>query len=33
MLLPENHQYPPLPITDTTAFEVLGVVTYVIHRV
>jgi len=33
MLMPENQQYPPLAITDTTAFEVWGVVTYVIHRV
>jgi DNA polymerase V len=33
MLLPENQQYPPMPITETTAFEVWGVVTYVIHRV
>jgi DNA polymerase V len=33
MLLPENQQYPPLPITETTAFEVWGVVTYMIHRV
>ncbi len=33
MLVPENQQYPPLPITETTAFEVWGVVTYVIHRV
>jgi DNA polymerase V len=33
MLMPENQQYPPLPITETTAFEVWGVVTYVIHRV
>jgi DNA polymerase V len=32
-LMPENAQYPPLPITETTAFEVWGVVTYVIHRV
>src|SRR5215475_9076421 len=32
-LVPENHQYPPLAITETTAFEVWGVVTYVIHRV
>ena len=32
MLLPENPQCPPLPITETTAFEVWGVVTYVIHR-
>jgi len=33
VLMPENAQYPPLPITETTAFEVWGVVTYVIHRV
>ena len=33
VLMPENQQYPPLPITETTAFEVWGVVTYVIHRV
>jgi DNA polymerase V len=33
ILVPENSQYPPLPITETTAFEVWGVVTYVIHRV
>jgi DNA polymerase V len=33
MLVPENTQYPPLLITETTAFEVWGVVTYVIHRV
>ncbi len=33
MLVPENTQYPPLAITDTMAFEVWGVVTYVIHRV
>jgi len=33
MLMPENQQYPPLSITETTAFEVWGVVTYVIHRV
>jgi DNA polymerase V len=33
MLMPENQQYPPLPITETTTFEVWGVVTYVIHRV
>jgi DNA polymerase V len=33
LLMPENHQYPPLAITETTAFEVWGVVTYVIHRV
>jgi DNA polymerase V len=33
MLVPENQQYPPLAITETTAFEVWGVVTYVIHRV
>ena len=33
LLMPENQQYPPLPITETTAFEVWGVVTYVIHRV
>ena len=33
MLVPENHQYPPLAITETTAFEVWGVVTYVIHQV
>ena len=33
MLVPENNQYPPLAITETTAFEVWGVVTYVIHRV
>ena len=33
MLMPENQQYPPLAITETTAFEVWGVVTYVIHRV
>jgi DNA polymerase V len=33
MLFPENQQYPPLPITETMAFEVWGVVTYVIHRV
>jgi DNA polymerase V len=33
LLVPENQQYPPLPITETTAFEVWGVVTYVIHRV
>ena len=32
MLLPENQQYAPLPITEITAFEVWGVVTYVIHR-
>jgi DNA polymerase V len=32
LLMPENQQYPPLPITETTAFEVWGVVTYVIHR-
>jgi|SRR5712691_3345509 len=32
VLLPENPHYPPLPITETTAFEVWGVVTYVIHR-
>ena len=31
--MPENQQYPPLPITETTAFEVWGVVTYMIHRV
>src|SRR5256886_15845351 len=33
ILIRENQQYPPLPITETTAFEVWGVVTYVIHRV
>jgi DNA polymerase V len=33
VLMPENAHYPPLPITETTAFEVWGVVTYVIHRV
>jgi len=33
VLMPENQQFPPLPITETTAFEVWGVVTYVIHRV
>src|SRR5262249_38214246 len=33
MRVPENNQYPPLAITETTAFEVWGVVTYVIHRV
>ena len=33
MLVPENNQYPPLTITKTTAFEVWGIVTYVIHRV
>jgi DNA polymerase V len=33
LLMPENQQYPPLPITETTTFEVWGVVTYVIHRV
>ena len=33
LLVPENNQYLPLPITETTAFEVWGVVTYVIHRV
>ena len=33
ILVPENNQYLPLPITETTAFEVWGVVTYVIHRV
>lgn len=33
MLVPENQQYPPFPITEATAFEVWGVVTYVIHRV
>src|SRR2546428_8860910 len=33
VLMPENQQYPPLPITGTMAFEVWGVVTYVIHRV
>jgi DNA polymerase V len=33
MLMPENQQYPPLAITEATAFEVWGVVTYVIHRV
>jgi DNA polymerase V len=33
MLMPENQQYPPLSITETTAFEVWGVVAYVIHRV
>ena len=33
VLMPENQQYPPLPITGSTAFEVWGVVTYVIHRV
>ena len=33
ILVPENHQYPPLAITEATAFEVWGVVTYVIHRV
>jgi DNA polymerase V len=33
VLMPENQYYPPLPITETTAFEVWGVVTYVIHRV
>ena len=33
MLIPENNQYPPLPIMETTTFEVWGVVTYVIHRV
>jgi len=33
MLVPENQQYPPLAIRETTAFEVWGVVTYVIHRV
>jgi DNA polymerase V len=32
LLMPENQQYPPLPITETTAFEVWGVVTYVIHQ-
>ena len=32
MLMPENSQYAPLPITEATAFEVWGVVTYVIHR-
>jgi DNA polymerase V len=32
VLMPENQQYPPLPITETTAFEVWGVVTYVIHQ-
>ena len=33
VLMPANQQYPPLPITKATAFEVWGVVTYVIHRV
>jgi DNA polymerase V len=33
LLMPENHQYPPLAITETTAFEVWGVLTYAIHRV
>lgn len=33
MLMPENQHYPPLAITEATAFEVWGVVTYVIHRV
>ena len=33
VMMPENQQYPPLPITETTAYEVWGVVTYVIHRV
>jgi DNA polymerase V len=33
VLMPENQQFPPLPITETTTFEVWGVVTYVIHRV
>ena len=33
LLVPENSAYPPLAITETTAFEVWGVVTYVIHRV
>jgi DNA polymerase V len=33
LLMPENQQYPPLAITETTAFDVWGVVTYVIHRV
>jgi DNA polymerase V len=32
-LMPENQHYPPLAITEATAFEVWGVVTYVIHRV
>ena len=32
VLMPENSQYPPLPITKAVAFEVWGVVTYVIHR-
>ena len=33
VLMPENQQYPPLPITKATTFEVWGVVTYVIHHV
>src|SRR5262249_15565143 len=32
VLMPENPHYPPLPITETTAFEVWGVATYVIHQ-
>jgi DNA polymerase V len=32
-LLPSNGQYLPLPIDETTDFEVWGVVTYVIHAV
>jgi len=32
VLMPENPQYTPLPITEATAFDVWGVVTYVIHR-
>src|SRR2546430_5809411 len=31
LLMPENQQYPPLAITENTAFEVWGVVTYVIR--
>ncbi|MBL7685497.1 MAG: hypothetical protein JNK65_05630, partial [Deltaproteobacteria bacterium] len=30
-LMPENSSYPPIPITEEMAFEVWGVVTFVIH--
>lgn len=30
-LMPENPKYPPIPITETSNFEMWGVVTYVIH--
>ncbi len=32
-LMPDNTDYPPLPITEGTAFEIWGVVTHVIHAV